>query len=200
MTSFCKTGICALFVCSSNMCTMCYSMYLARHIQASSWHAVLALLQAWLNAIRHQYVAQCCAPRLNAVHWQLIDIDRWMLNAVHWQMCIRHQYGSMLCINVAVYHASIWLDAVHLRHQYGFILCIRHQYGPMWPIAVYQASLRHNMPQCCAGIYLWLDAIHQTSQYSNLLHHVSIRLDVVHPWLKLCTMHQFGSMQHNSLH
>ena len=118
-------------------------MNLVRHIQASSWHAVLALLQAWLNAIRHQYVAQCCAPRLNAVHWQLIDMHQasiW-LNAVHqasmW-LCIMHQYGSMLYILGSI---------ICIRHQYGLILCIRHQYGPMWPIAVYQASLCHNMPR-----------------------------------------------------
>ena len=81
------------------------------------------------NAIRHQYVAQCCASGINMAHAVLGIIS-----------CIKTMALScapMLCI-----HGSL----MSIRHQNGSMLCIRHQYG---------CASCVNMAQCCASTPQW---------------------------------------------
>ena len=174
--------------------------------QYSVHHAGINKAQCCVSCIRHQYgsmvwiginiiMAQCCASginmvvhwyhasiRLDAVHPQLNDVHQAtiQLDAVHPQLndvhqasiwlCIMHQYGLMLCI-----HGSM----MSIRHQCGSNLCIMHQYGSVWLIAV-QASI-HGLMLCIRQI--WLKPV--------AVHHVSVWLGAVHPWLKLCIIHQY---------
>ena len=80
-------------------------------------------MHPWLSAIRHQYVAQYCPSGINmAVQHALI----W-LNAVHhaskWLSTVHHRtmhHGSMPAVHT--------LLCMCIRRQYGSMLCIRHQY------------------------------------------------------------------------
>ena len=121
-------------------------------------------------------------------------------------LCIMHQFGSMLCIRCSM---------MCIRHQYGLIIdnwdseTLRlRSLNDLWFDAVYQSPIWLNMAQwCVSGIIL--------AQYGSMLcrhqfmaqccasgitiqlktvHHVSIWLDAVHPWLNLCIMHQYGSI------
>ena len=186
---FCTSCACATTPCtpSSNMCQYCASCI--------------------------KIIAESCAPWLSAVHPWLIDVHQafiWV-NAVHQASVIAHcctsgihmavllasiRYGSMLCIHGAM---------MCIRNQYGSMLCIWHQYGSIWLSAVHQASLWHNYygsmlcrhqfiaQRCSSGI---TKIIHNTAQ--SCASCISKAIDVVHPWLKLCIMHNMAqySMNH----
>ena len=80
---------------------------------------------------------------------------------------------AQCCASTAQWCACIW-------HQYGLMLSIKHHHGTIW-LNVVQASIYGPM-LCIINIY-----------GSNLciMYHW---LDAVHPWLKLCIMHQYGSI------
>ena len=127
-------------------------------------------------------------------------------------------------INVGTHHALIWLDAgastaqkcasgINMVYccvsgikmaQHGSMLCIMHQYGSVLCIHSSMMCIRHQY-----GTIL-LNAV-QALIYGPMLcikhhnmaqpvHHDSIWLDVVHPLLKLCIIHHYGSIQHDSSH
>ena len=88
-----------------------------------------------------------------------------MHQASVWLNAVDSDYGinimmAQCCasgINMAVHHhASIWLDAVH--PQFNDV----HQ-ASMWLKPVHHVSIWLNMAQCCTGINLWTDAMHQAN-------------------------------------
>ena len=144
-------------------------------------------------------MAQSCAPWwLNAVYPWLTDGNQASIVSITSQRCAS---GT----NVPVHHASICFDAVHpqlndLHHAGISMVCIRHTccwYGS------HRASLWHIIWFIAvqASIYGMMFCIKDHNIYgSNLCISVSIWLDAVHRWVKLCIMHQYGSIQHNSSH
>ena len=125
--------------------------------------AWLNAVHPWLNAIRHQYVAQYSASRINmAVHYMQLCINMAQCSASCIKMaqfgsviCIVHLYGSVLCImhqNCGSILCTPWLNAVppwlihwcasDISSIYSSILCIRHQCG---------CALYFNIVRCYAS-------------------------------------------------
>ena len=98
-------------------------------------------------------------------------------------ICIIHIHnGSVLpiCIKIMAHDPGYpRLNAVH--PQLNVVQCIRHH---SWHNIIGSMLCRPQfMAQYCAsGITIWLKPVH----------HVSILLNVVHPRLNLCIMHQYG--------
>ena len=129
-------------------------------------------------------------------------------------LCIRHHVCAS-CINMARYCSStalrcaldistvwccvsIWLSTACTSCIINMaqMLCIVHQYDSMLCIHGSVLCIRHHygkiiMAQCCAGINLWPNAVAICIMYQYAW------LDAMRPWLKLCFMHQYGSMQHD---
>ena len=165
------------------MAQCCASGIIWLNIVASSSIIWLNVVHPWLNAIRHQYVAQCCTSGINmALHHALINMAQCCasyINITQSQhhgslMYIRHQYGSMLCIRCHCGCASCINIMARCCASYAHQASVWFLFNAVCQAsvqlnAVYQASLWHNMAQCCAGINLLSDAVHQTSQYSSNL-------------------------------
>ena len=148
-------------------------------------------------------MAQSCAPWLNAVDPWLIA---WHASDNSMAQCCASGISMAQCcvsgISMAVHHAAIWLDAVHQR------LTDVHQ-PSVWFNAVCRASIWLNaVNQACYGT-IWLNAVQaliyvlmMCIRHHNAVqtvHYVSVSLDAVHPWLELCIMHEYGSIQHHTL-
>ena len=170
--------ICIMHQYGSVLCTM-------TQCSASMAHWYASGTSVWPNAacVSGINMAQCCALGIKYNYSSMLCIRHqcgftsyinmaqcWCIHGS--KMCIRHQYRLMLCI----------------RHENcSSMLCIMHQYGSMhvhprlndvhnflhqasvWLTVVHQAYLWHSIAQCCAGINLWPDAVHQASQYSSNL-------------------------------
>ena len=122
-----------------------------------------------LSALCMKIMAQSCAPWLNAVHPQLIDVHQASIAFIT-QCCALainvavHHYGSMLCIHssheASLWHNIIWLNAVQASI-YGPMLCIRHhnmtqtmyQYVSIWLCINMTVSPCINMTRCIASSY-----------------------------------------------
>ena len=81
-------------------------------------------------------------------------------------MCIRHQYSLMLCIRHIII-AQCCVSGIY--NIMGSMLC-----KPQFMAWCCASGQHHNMAQTCASC-------------------INIRLDVLHPWLELCIMPQYGS-------
>ena len=105
----------------------------------------LSAVHPWLNAIRHQYLGQCCASGINmAVHYAHIWLNAVAVHhALKW-LNLAQYFPS--CIHMALYYASCSKIMAPMAHDQcssstadwcasginsicSSMLCIRHQCG-----------------------------------------------------------------------
>ena len=133
-------------------------------------------LHPWFNAIRRQYVAQCCASCIKMAQFGSI-------------ICITHPNGSILCIT----------------HQRGCTSCFNMVWccASTNQCCASGIIMQYYIAHCCSGFNLWPNVVHQASQYgANLhVHHVSEWLYRCGASLAQAVhMHQYGLIQHDSSH
>ena len=71
------------------------------HHMASVIILWLNAVHPWLNGIRHQYVAKCCASCINNI----------IMTQFGSMICLMHQYGSVLCTMAQCYPSTAHLCA-----------------------------------------------------------------------------------------
>ena len=109
-----------------------------------------------INTAQYYTMAQCCE---STTQWCASGINMAQCHAsginMAWCWCIR---SSKMCI----------------RHQYCLMLCIRHQNGSILLIAMHMHHASLWLTQCCASMAqwcaqasVWVNAVHQASQYGS---------------------------------